>query len=97
MDVAARLTCALLVPCRIPQGWQEWRHPPPLAEPVLAPSPDPAPSARTPSGARGAERAGVGRSLRRAALWLLVAAVVLGGVYFYFAYSRSVTPLRVGG
>jgi hypothetical protein len=30
-------------------------------------------------------------------VWLVVAAVVVLGVYFYFAYSRSVTPLRVGG
>jgi type VI protein secretion system component VasF len=37
------------------------------------------------------------RLARRAALWSVVAALVLLGIYFYFAYSRSVTPLRVGG
>jgi len=35
------------------------------------------------------------RSLRRAIVWSALGLLVLLGVYFYFAYSRGVTPLRL--
>ena len=91
MIVAARLSCAPHV--RPAGGGKNGATSPPPTSPQLPPIPEPPPpSAPGP----GRERAAAGRPRYRIAVWGAIAAAIVLGLYFYFAYARGLVPVRAG-
>ena len=64
---------------------------PPVLSPQLVPAPDTPPRA-----ADAAQRAPARGTARRIVAFTVVVAILLLGLISYFAYARSVVPLRVG-
>ena len=88
MIVAGRLTCAC--PRRSSEGGKNGAtHPPPPSPDLPAASPPREPPAADDASALARRRA------RRIATWAVCAALVLLGLYLYFAEPRSGIPLRV--
>lgn len=53
---------------------------------------------RSPDSVSLPDRSSPGRvPLRRVALWLLIAAVLIAGLVFFFRYADSVSPVLGGG